>query len=149
MKALTISQPFASLIADGEKWIENRSWYTSYRGPLAIHAGKGTQYLTKKELAEHQTGCIVAVARLAACFMRSEIRKMDSLSEFRKKRIPGTNRFWSEAENHKHAEGPWCWILEDVEAIEPIQVKGAQNLWVVPSEILEAIVASQKAQVSL
>jgi len=52
MKALTISQPYASLIASGEKWVENRSWPTGYRGPLAIHAGKGTQYLDRRELAE-------------------------------------------------------------------------------------------------
>lgn len=39
MKALTIRQPWASLIAHGVKTIETRSWSTKYRGPLAIHAG--------------------------------------------------------------------------------------------------------------
>lgn len=39
MKALTIRQPWASLIAHGVKTIETRSWSTEYRGPLAIHAG--------------------------------------------------------------------------------------------------------------
>jgi hypothetical protein len=39
MKALTIRQPWASLIALGVKHIETRSWSTRYRGPLAIHAG--------------------------------------------------------------------------------------------------------------
>lgn len=39
MKALTLHQPWASLIAVGVKRIETRSWSTSYRGPLAIHAG--------------------------------------------------------------------------------------------------------------
>jgi len=52
MKALTISQPFASLIASGSKFVENRTWPTSYRGPLAIHAGKGTQYMTRREMSE-------------------------------------------------------------------------------------------------
>ncbi len=42
MKALTLHQPWASLIACGRKRIETRSWKTDYRGPLAIHAGKGT-----------------------------------------------------------------------------------------------------------
>jgi len=37
MKALTISQPYASLIVSGKKWVENRTWGTSYRGMLAIH----------------------------------------------------------------------------------------------------------------
>ena len=38
MKALTLHQPWASLVALGVKTIETRSWATSYRGPLAIHA---------------------------------------------------------------------------------------------------------------
>ena len=41
MKALTLWQPWASLIALGHKRIETRCWKTAYRGPLAIHsAGK-------------------------------------------------------------------------------------------------------------
>ena len=34
MKALTIKQPWASLIVHGIKDIENRTWRTDYRGPL-------------------------------------------------------------------------------------------------------------------
>lgn len=41
MKVLTITQPWATLIAIGAKKIETRSWYTRYRGPLAIHAAMG------------------------------------------------------------------------------------------------------------
>ena len=41
MKAITLHQPWASLVALGVKTIETRSWPTKYRGPLAIHAGKG------------------------------------------------------------------------------------------------------------
>jgi hypothetical protein len=40
VKALTIRQPWAWAIARGHKTIENRTWATSYRGPLAIHAAK-------------------------------------------------------------------------------------------------------------
>jgi hypothetical protein len=40
MKAITILQPWASLIALGAKKFETRSWKTSYQGPIAIHAGK-------------------------------------------------------------------------------------------------------------
>lgn len=38
--ALSIQQPWAWLIVNGHKDIENRSWRTSRRGPVAIHAGK-------------------------------------------------------------------------------------------------------------
>jgi hypothetical protein len=41
MRAITLTQPYATLVALGAKHIETRSWATSYRGPLAIHAGKG------------------------------------------------------------------------------------------------------------
>lgn len=41
MKAVTLTQPWATLVAIGAKQIETRSWPTNYRGPLAIHAGKG------------------------------------------------------------------------------------------------------------
>ena len=41
MKALPVTQPYATLVALGAKHIETRSWSTRYRGPLAIHAGKG------------------------------------------------------------------------------------------------------------
>lgn len=40
MRILTIQQPWASLIACGAKTVENRRWSTTYRGPVAIHAGK-------------------------------------------------------------------------------------------------------------
>jgi hypothetical protein len=40
VKALSLWQPWASLVALGVKTIETRSWSTSYRGPLAIHASK-------------------------------------------------------------------------------------------------------------
>ena len=47
MKAITILQPWASLIACGAKKIETRGWKTSYRGPIAIHAGKSWTIFTR------------------------------------------------------------------------------------------------------
>lgn len=40
MKALSINQPWAWLIVNGHKGVENRNWDTSYRGEFLIHAGK-------------------------------------------------------------------------------------------------------------
>lgn len=39
MRALSIRQPFAWLIVNGHKDIENRDWATTYRGDVLIHAG--------------------------------------------------------------------------------------------------------------
>lgn len=44
MKALSTWQPWAWLIVNGYKDIENRSWWSNHRGPLAIHAGKTFDY---------------------------------------------------------------------------------------------------------
>jgi hypothetical protein len=38
MKALSIRQPWATLLCLGVKRYETRTWKTDYRGPLAIHA---------------------------------------------------------------------------------------------------------------
>jgi hypothetical protein len=40
VKALSIMQPWAWLIVNRHKAIENRDWPTRFRGPVAIHAGK-------------------------------------------------------------------------------------------------------------
>jgi hypothetical protein len=40
MKAIAIRQPFAWLIVHGYKDVENRTWATSHRGPLLVHASK-------------------------------------------------------------------------------------------------------------
>lgn len=40
MKVVSLMQPWATLIALGEKSIETRSWATKYRGEIAIHASK-------------------------------------------------------------------------------------------------------------
>jgi hypothetical protein len=38
MKVITIKQPWASIIIEGIKDIENRTWKTKYRGKILIHA---------------------------------------------------------------------------------------------------------------
>jgi activating signal cointegrator 1 len=129
MKALTISQPYASLIASGEKWIENRTWPTSYRGAVAIHAGKGTQYLGQDELKEYHTGCVIAIANLTACVSAGELSMHGNDGVAQSLLIPGTSKTWADALKHKHAEGPWCWILEDIRKIAPVPCRGAQGLW--------------------
>jgi activating signal cointegrator 1 len=44
MKIITLTQPWATLVAIGAKRVETRSWQTSYRGEIAIHAAKGMPY---------------------------------------------------------------------------------------------------------
>ena len=124
MKTLTISQPYASLIADSKKFIENRHWATSYRGPLAIHAGNGTQYMTAAQLTMYPHGCIIAVATLAACINIGSPKKWDRAFEV----TPGITI--DDILRHEHTEGPWCWVLTDVRKLEtPVRCSGKQGLW--------------------
>jgi len=126
MKAITISEPWASKIANGLKIVENRSWSTPYRGELAIHAGKGTQYLTKTELAAYQTGHVIAVAKLVACVKLSEVAERGRFTL-----IEGSRYTVGDFLDHEHTEGPWCWILEDIRKLKvPKQINGQQGLWV-------------------
>lgn len=126
MKAITISQPYASLIATGAKFVENRTWSTSYRGPIAIHAGKGMQYLTRVELAKYATGKVIAIADLVDCLRYDALHD----AEYPYRALAHRSfRTISEVIHHKYTEGPWCWILEGVVRIEPIEAKGMQQIW--------------------
>lgn len=85
MKALSIRQPWAWLIVNGHKDIENRSWRTKYRGQVLIHAGQ-TMYREDYEWAHEiavshgvtlpmpdvlQKGGIVGVASITGCVDQS------------------------------------------------------------------------------
>ena len=98
---------------------------------MAIHAGLGSKYLKKKELAEYETGSVVAVAWLSLCVSKSEAQYQHKQGSESKIDVS-----WSEIVNHKYAEGPVCWVLEAVTKLsKPILCKGAQGLWVLPAEI--------------
>lgn len=133
MKALSLWQPWASLIACGLKRVETRSWATSYRGPVLIHAAKRW---TADELdalarlrAEHPRvadelpdvrelplGAVVAVARIAECHQMTYD--------------------WIEDQTDLERDvGGWeadrfGWVLEGVRALPaPVPCVGAQGLW--------------------
>ena len=58
MKALSIKQPWASLIAHGIKDIENRTWKTNFRGRIYIHASAKRAGRTITLLTTEQCNCI-------------------------------------------------------------------------------------------
>jgi hypothetical protein len=132
MKALTICQPYAELIARGEKRIENRKWATYYTGPLAIHAGRSRAWLkTYRPLPENMTfGAVVAIARLVACVrlaLANDWLRNNRASHWLKTTSNSADYGW--IIEHKHAEGPWLWILDDVRRLaEPIPCSGQQGL---------------------
>lgn len=133
MKALTISQPFADLIATNGKFVENRAWECLYRGPLAIHAGKGTQYLTRKELARHPTGCIIAVCQVEGCIHVPSAREDLRLGRRHGRYSPEALKVILD---HEHTEGPFGIVLGSIVRLDdPIPINGALGLWNVPDDI--------------
>ena len=104
MKALSVRQPFANLIADGSKTIEVRSRRTEYRGPLLI--------VSAKRPAVTPAGCALAVVNLVDCRPMTEADEPAAMS----KRKPDT----------------WAWVLTDVRRIEPQPVRGQLGLFEAP-----------------
>ncbi|MEM7599839.1 MAG: ASCH domain-containing protein [Verrucomicrobiota bacterium] len=84
--ALSIRQPWAWLIVNGHKDIENRTWPTRFRGQFLVHAGKGMTKAEYKEarwvaedngialpaFGELERGGIVGVAEITDCVNESE-----------------------------------------------------------------------------
>ena len=79
MKVLTIKQPFASLITEGYKEYEFRTWKTKYRGDILIHAGKTVDKKAMEKFKDYNltypTGCIIAKVNITDCIKIDEVAK--------------------------------------------------------------------------
>jgi hypothetical protein len=123
--ALTISQPYADLIAQLKKWVENRQWYTRYRGILLIHAGSGEQYLTKAEMRRRglPMSAVVAVCELEDCVDIPDLRARHLRGERLSKRQ-------LEIVGHEYAEGKYGHVYRNVRpVVPPVPCKGKQGFW--------------------
>lgn len=154
MRGLTLYQPRATLIACSFKRVETRSWGTSWRGPLAVHAARkwdddvredvrraeadckrcwGTQFY-RPECREagnipwgRTLGCIVAVVNLVDCRLMPE--------------APDAQ----EALFGSFGEGRWGWVLDPASLrplLSPVPCKGARGLWPVPPDVLALVEAA-------
>ncbi|MXZ44830.1 MAG: ASCH domain-containing protein [Gammaproteobacteria bacterium] len=117
MKALSVKQPWANLIADGRKTIETRTWTTPYRGPLLIVSSKRPNI--------PPTGSAVAIADLVDC-----------------RRMTRRDRNAACCEIYPNAVS---WVLENVRKIKPFPVTGALGIFEYPiDQIRLEVVASQQ-----
>lgn len=81
MKALTVRQPHVFNIFHRDKDIENRSWSTSYRGPLLIHAARKIDWSYVDKSISHDdlnTGVIYGVVELVDCIQNSRSKWADA-----------------------------------------------------------------------
>ena len=132
MKAITILQPWAWLLATGKKRCETRSWKTNFRGEILIHAGKKnmTDIMRQTIEARHMeqagvfdteiiTGAIIGKATLVNCVPIDE-----AIAKLIKEQHPDEFDFGD------FTAGRYAWVMEEAELFEkPIPVAGKQGLW--------------------
>ena len=138
MKALTLTQPWATLVAIGAKRIETRNWSTPYRGRLAIHAAKGfpkdARALCLKEpfkrvlmaasiesLADLPLGAVLATVQLVDCVPTGQVRSRLSSEEY---------AFGD------YSTERWAWLLDDIQPLDiPEHARGSLGLWDWPEAV--------------
>lgn len=122
MKVLTIKEPWATLIIEGYKKFEFRSWKTNYRGKILIHSGLSLE----KDMVErfkdynltYNPGYIIGEAEITDCIkvdekFNQELRKINPI-------VYGRSN---------HAEN-YAWKLENIKKYDkPISCKGKLGLW--------------------
>lgn len=137
MKVITIKQPFATLIAEGLKEYEFRTWNTKFRGEVLIHAGKG---IDKKAMKRYEhlnlnypQGEIIAMATITDCIyvdrnLKYELQKKNPLIYYG---IIKEDSDWN----------GYAFKLDKIKKINPIESNGQLGFWnyYEPEEIMKLI----------
>jgi len=145
MKAITLWQPWATLVAIGAKRWETRSWAITYRGPLAIHAAAKWDpdvlewlsgpferaphdvQLIRESLDDHgyrtfgdlPTGAVLAIVEATDCFPAEEVAAVFGRLHAPYELAAGDFR-----------PGRFAKHLEHVRSFpHPIPARGRQGLW--------------------
>lgn len=135
MKALSIKQPWASLIASGEKTLEVRSWATAYRGQLVICASgrpstsedARAHDMLRKRAPRGVTMCIVDLVDV----------------------VPGTAAHAARTGGFDPT-GFQCWVFDRPRLLEPRAVKGQLGLFELDdAEVVLAAVEAANDPLSL
>lgn len=132
-RILTLRQPWAWLVVFAGKDVENRSWATSFRGPILIHAGKQMfrrEYKTVHEYAwkrhgieipaqdELMFGAVIGIAELVDIVPPEAVDPKT-----------GERRRWHLRPDELPSNKPqFGWLLRDITPVEPIYCQGAQGL---------------------
>lgn len=122
MKVLTIKEPWATLIIEGYKEYEFRSWKTNYRGKILIHAGKTIEHDMLDRFGDYNLkyncGYIIGEAYITDCILVDE--------KFNKK-LQNINSKVYAGSNHTET---YAWKLENIKRYDnPISCKGKLGLW--------------------
>ncbi len=137
--ALSLTQPYATLIAIGDKRLETRRWHPQHRGLLAIHAARTFPPIARALCAREPfsaalraagmpldwtrdgtiptplpLGAIVALGCLVECVRTADLAH-----------LPDSERAFGD-----YSAGRWAWRLDAIYPLtEPIHVRGHLGLW--------------------
>lgn len=145
-RAITVHQPWATLIAQGRKTLEARARPTSYRGPLAIHAGLAVHEGAREAVAlceeqgeipryTYPAGALVAVVELVDCRPWRTGTLADLCADLDAQEgalfeLPAT---LAEGREALRGKGAWLWVLRDARPLpRPLPCRGQQGLWAPP-----------------
>lgn len=144
MKALSLTQPWATLVALDAKHNETRSWPTRYRGWLAIHAAKGLAAMDEYDLRDlcQQEPFHTALSPALPCLLDTSVLDWRALPRGAVVAVTGliacvritpdyaAELTAQEAAFGNYTPGRWAWHLGPVLALpEPIPARGMQGLW--------------------
>lgn len=134
MKVISLTQPWATLIAIGEKRVETRSWHTIYRGPIAIHAAKGLSAVGgKRGLVElcSMEPFFTSLDKLDAhALPLGAIIAYAELYDIKRTRDVAGEISYEERMFGDYSSGRYAWLLRNVTPLAvPIACKGALGLW--------------------
>lgn len=122
MKVITLKQPWATLVAEGLKKYEFRSWKYNYRGEILIHAGKGIDKEAIKKFEHlklnYPHSKIIAKVKILDCIELND--------EINKQIIEENELIYG----HKYYRTGYAWKLELIEKInDETEVSGKQGIW--------------------
>ena len=127
-KVLSLIEPYATLIKNGVKTIETRSWKTNYRGKLYIHASatkipkeyeKNKELMSLVDINNLNYGNIICSCELVDCIKMTDEFINDIKNNRKNEYITGI-----------YDNGRYAWILENIEQLDvPIKAKGKLNIW--------------------
>jgi hypothetical protein len=144
MKAISLIQPYATLIIMGYKQLETRSWQTSHRGNLAIHASAGKPdwarevaerdpYI-KRALDKH--GLTFDALPRGAVIGTVGVRGMLPIDKNLVSRLSPLEF----ACGDYSMPGRFAWeLFSAVPLDKPITCRGALSVWEVPTEVVQQI----------
>lgn len=128
MRAVSVHQPWADLIVNGEKTEDFRTWKISHRGPLAIHAS-----LKIDQNACEEKGINVSDLTIGAIVGYVHLVDIEQVEKTDQPENPSIETNHEEKEKEKST---YIWKFNDPRPLEePIPVTGRKGIFHVPDDI--------------